>query len=805
MGINFKESGDAIVAEKDGNGNWVLYNQIDDSANDPLLKIDEDTGETTWMSPPSGGGDVSNPMTEDLDAGGYSVKSVSTLTTQHKPRVDITDPQYGAKGDGSTDDTQAIEDAIAAANEDEYLYFPPTSEHYKTTSKIHIPNTLNVIMEGPLTLYDDSDSITALEIGNIDEISQKELVLSVSKDTISDWTSEDSIGILLHNPYNANIEIKSAYAFTVGAQIRSTNAGAAYSKYHLERIVGNKVGLDLYADGGWVNQNTFFGGRFSCYSGQGVGKERKGIRIHSSTSYLSNNNTFIHPNFELKEGEADPEDAIGIEIIDGQRNHVWEARDESNTVGAKFGADTEFNFIEWGHGGSESDNSGNPISNISISSRDLTPYFPYCYTSENLRDLACYYNGDSEIHVLKHSMFVYADTNRAIANDGILHPNSIEPDGTHGVGFSVDTVDSKEFILKMIGTSDTRPRIRPFDSNGDPLTGDDPDDPYVLGSGTTTPYWNDSWHAYQPGIDTNQLIFSVKDSVARIDIIMGVGSKIEGYQLLAKSPIQRFNGNDLRSRENVATTPPTSGTFEAGKIILNHDPSTDGRTGWICISGGTPGTWSDIRYTDAEAVAAIESADLDMDSHQIENIDFITFDGTTDSIATNGGNIRMGWGNLIDVGTINGTDADLIGGYTDADSFIEVYPSTDQTLSADNDWTQIQLDSEGKDALDEFYTSTYQFTAEQEGNYTFTAQVSFSNLAGVGDQLKIAIYKNGSSYKSYTLVAPDSSNQVVQMTTHLNLTEGDTVSLYAAKISTNNIDTVGLSNWTYLTGTRVSS
>ena len=73
MGINFKESGDAIVAEKDGNGNWVLYNQDLYSANDPFLKIDGETGETTWMSPPSGGGDVSNPMTEDLDAGGYSI------------------------------------------------------------------------------------------------------------------------------------------------------------------------------------------------------------------------------------------------------------------------------------------------------------------------------------------------------------------------------------------------------------------------------------------------------------------------------------------------------------------------------------------------------------------------------------------------------------------------------------------------------------------------------------------------------------------------------------------------------------
>ena len=62
MGINFKESGDAIVAEKDGSGNWVLYNQDLYSANDPFLKIDEETGETTWMNPLSDGGELPEPI-----------------------------------------------------------------------------------------------------------------------------------------------------------------------------------------------------------------------------------------------------------------------------------------------------------------------------------------------------------------------------------------------------------------------------------------------------------------------------------------------------------------------------------------------------------------------------------------------------------------------------------------------------------------------------------------------------------------------------------------------------------------------
>jgi len=41
----------------------------------------------------------------------------------------------------------------------------------------------------------------------------------------------------------------------------------------------------------------------------------------------------------------------------------------------------------------------------------------------------------------------------------------------------------------------------------------------------------------------------------------------------------------------VATSIPVSGTFARGAIVLNETPSAGGFIGWVCVTGGTPGTW----------------------------------------------------------------------------------------------------------------------------------------------------------------------------------------------------------------------
>ncbi|MCA1833044.1 MAG: hypothetical protein ABR520_11280 [Mycobacteriales bacterium] len=36
---------------------------------------------------------------------------------------------------------------------------------------------------------------------------------------------------------------------------------------------------------------------------------------------------------------------------------------------------------------------------------------------------------------------------------------------------------------------------------------------------------------------------------------------------------------------------PSTGTHVAGEIVFNADPVASGKIGWVCVTGGTPGTW----------------------------------------------------------------------------------------------------------------------------------------------------------------------------------------------------------------------
>jgi pectate lyase-like protein len=39
------------------------------------------------------------------------------------------------------------------------------------------------------------------------------------------------------------------------------------------------------------------------------------------------------------------------------------------------------------------------------------------------------------------------------------------------------------------------------------------------------------------------------------------------------------------------TAPPAAGTWQAGDKVWNSAPSPDGHVGWVCVLGGSPGTW----------------------------------------------------------------------------------------------------------------------------------------------------------------------------------------------------------------------
>lgn len=44
--------------------------------------------------------------------------------------------------------------------------------------------------------------------------------------------------------------------------------------------------------------------------------------------------------------------------------------------------------------------------------------------------------------------------------------------------------------------------------------------------------------------------------------------------------------------QTVGTAAPTTGTWDRGNIVWNEQPASGQPIGWVCIDGGTPGTWS---------------------------------------------------------------------------------------------------------------------------------------------------------------------------------------------------------------------
>ena len=56
----------------------------------------------------------------------------------------------------------------------------------------------------------------------------------------------------------------------------------------------------------------------------------------------------------------------------------------------------------------------------------------------------------------------------------------------------------------------------------------------------------------------------------------------------------------VAAHHGALTAAPTTGTWQRGDYVKNSAPSATGSPevvilGWVCVSGGTPGTWKECR------------------------------------------------------------------------------------------------------------------------------------------------------------------------------------------------------------------
>lgn len=152
--------------------------------------------------------------------------------------------------------------------------------------------------------------------------------LNVERATQSAWASETEIGIRFINADNCQVEITRSEKFTIGVQLFGGLRGCEDSRYHLGRLIDNKVGLDLYCDlaQSWANGNTFHGGHFANQSATNTSLDRFGVRLSFAVGAYNrhNANRFHGPSFELqRQGTPGTVTAIPFLIEADDARDLW--------------------------------------------------------------------------------------------------------------------------------------------------------------------------------------------------------------------------------------------------------------------------------------------------------------------------------------------------------------------------------------------------------------------------------------------------------------------------------------------------
>lgn len=515
---------------------------------------------------------------------------------------------YGAMGDGTTDDTVSINSAIAVAElaDNAVLHFP-SGAGYLTTETIEIPDDVSVIMDAPI-IYDGELNETALQIGTSSSISTyAKYELWVTKKVQSDWTDNDCIGIKLINLCGCNVHIREVIGFTIGLYLIGSGTGFAYNNFTIQHLYNNKYQMWLTnSNSGWINENIYIGGRLHNQSAVNLESSRYGVVITSEDeSYVSNNaNLFIKTSFELT--VPDTGEALPVDIIHGRYNRFESCRHEINNVTfariANTSTQNEFDLLYGLSGATVEDSSDFPSSKVYTTRTKQVEELRICaFDSQKIHKNACYSDGATDINVPRLAIFESGNANISYQHTGMtLNANYLEVPVTRGIGCFLSSIKNKTFMVKQ--DSDTgyggRIRVACYDSDGALLTSESEGYPHLKGlSGMPFSYAATYGGTYYTGSDSeSDKYFTVSTEVCSIRIMVSGGTaalRIRSYQVFARdaSSTSWLGYEEIMQGVNLGTAAPSAGTWAVGRRIINAVPTVGQPKAWICTVAGEPGTW----------------------------------------------------------------------------------------------------------------------------------------------------------------------------------------------------------------------
>jgi hypothetical protein len=166
-----------------------------------------------------------------------------------------------------------------------------------------------------------------------------------------------------------------------------------------------------------------------------------------------------------------------------------------------------------------------------------------------------------------------------------------------GVGMFIDTTSCKRFVVRRDVEAGYGGLVALvcYDAAGArrasfPVKGY-PECPFYY----KTDMFGGSW---QPKVDsTDDVYFSVAPEIAMVRVMVIGGTtalRIRSFSIYAvdNEQVTCWTGyEEIVRGAGIAIAPPPKGTYSAGKMVYNPAPKQGAPLGWVCVAGGTPGTW----------------------------------------------------------------------------------------------------------------------------------------------------------------------------------------------------------------------
>lgn len=279
--------------------------------------------------------DLASSASSDVGAGmvgyyGPQDAPADTVAERLGWEVYVTDPQFNAVGDGSTDSTSQLAAAVSYVNSlcdvasDSLasprvprLVFPP-SLGFKSTATLSIRAGVEVIMHSPLLVAGAAGSaligIDMIDDKGVDYQAPRatSCIFDVRRVTQSNWSTEDDIGVRIPALYVGTPYFKRISGFCVGF-----NACLGYGQARIGDIRDAKRGGIITArtsPENFTNHLRVIGGSFACEGGVGVGLSRYGITVLGTPPGGANTILFDGQSFELNAAVAGVGEALPYQI-----------------------------------------------------------------------------------------------------------------------------------------------------------------------------------------------------------------------------------------------------------------------------------------------------------------------------------------------------------------------------------------------------------------------------------------------------------------------------------------------------------